>query len=50
MNNFARIPGTPIQSDGKSGSGSGLGGAGMLDWQTGVHVLWIGSAIFMLVL
>jgi len=49
-NNFTRIPGTPIQENGKSGSGQGLGGAGMLDWRTGVHVMWIGAAVFMLAL
>ncbi|KAE9382043.1 hypothetical protein N431DRAFT_476754 [Stipitochalara longipes BDJ] len=49
-NNFTRIPGTPIQENGKGGSGSGLGGAAMLDWRTGVHVLWIGAAVFMLAL
>jgi hypothetical protein len=58
-NNFTRIAGTPIEGNGNSGSGlgppkpganpgNGLGGAGMLDWSTGVHVLWIGAAIFML--
>ncbi|KAH8773107.1 hypothetical protein F5882DRAFT_441619 [Hyaloscypha sp. PMI_1271] len=60
-NNFTRIPGTPIQGHGNSGSGlggpkpdanpgNGLGGAGMLDWRTGLHVMWIGAAVFMLAL
>jgi len=60
-NNFTRIPGTPIQGNGNSGSGlggqkpdgnpkDGLGGAGMIDWRTGVHVMWVGAAVFMLAL
>jgi hypothetical protein len=47
-NNFTRIPGTPIQGDGKTGADGGLGGAGMLNWRTGVHVFWIGATLFML--
>lgn len=58
-NNFTRIPGTAIQgSSGTSGTGlggtkpdaspeDGLGGAGMLDWRTGVHAIWIGAVVFM---
>jgi hypothetical protein len=50
-NNFTRIAGTPIQENtGKDSGKNGIGGAGMLDWRTGVHVIWIGAfgLLFML--
>jgi len=60
-NNFTRIAGTPIQQNTGGGSGlgpqkpdatpgNGLGGAGMLDWRTAVHGIWIGAFALMLVL
>ncbi|KAL5320344.1 hypothetical protein ACEPPN_011145 [Leptodophora sp. 'Broadleaf-Isolate-01'] len=56
-NSFTRIAGTAIEGNDKDGSGNGnglggtkpdatsadgLGGAGVLDWRTGVHCTWIG--------
>ena len=58
-NSFTRIAGTPIETDGEgSGLGGtkpgastddGLGAAGITDWRTGAHALWIGAfALFLL--
>lgn len=50
-NNFTRIAGTPIQENtGKVSGKDGIGGAGMLDWRTSIHVIWIGAfgLLFML--
>ncbi|KUJ18683.1 uncharacterized protein LY89DRAFT_706372 [Mollisia scopiformis] len=50
-NNFTRIVGTAIQGNSGSGSSSnGLGGAGMLDWKTSVHAIWILAFVFMVLL
>ncbi|CZR50349.1 uncharacterized protein PAC_00221 [Phialocephala subalpina] len=48
-NNFTRIVGTAIQGN-KGGSGNGLGGAGMLDWRTSVHGIWIVAFGFLFML
>ncbi len=56
-NNFTRIAGTAIQGNGKGGNGlggekpdaspaNGLGGAGMLDWGTSVHLVWVAAIAF----
>ncbi|CZT47889.1 uncharacterized protein RSE6_08512 [Rhynchosporium secalis] len=42
-NSFTRIPGTPIQGGGKDGTS----GAGMVDWRTSGHWVWMG--VFVLV-
>lgn len=62
-NNFTRIAGTAIQGNSGSGGGNGLGpskpdagpgnglgGAGMLDWRTSVHAIWIVAFLFMIML
>jgi len=50
-NNFTRNAGTPIQENtGKDSGKNGLGGAGVLDWRTGVHVIWIGAFAFLFML
>lgn len=43
--NFTRILGTTIQS---GSNGQGLGGAGMLDWSTSTHFVWISVFVAML--
>jgi hypothetical protein len=50
-NNFTRIVGTAIQGNsGKTGSEGGLGGAGILDWRTSVHAIWMVALVFMFML
>lgn len=57
-NNFTRIVGTAIQGNSGSGSGlggskpdaspeNGLGGAGMLNWRTSVHGIWVVAFVFL---
>jgi hypothetical protein len=46
-NTFTRIAGTAIEGNGKKDAGGGLGGAGILDWRTNVHSVWIIAFIVM---
>ncbi len=41
--NFTRIAGTGIGT--KTSSEGGLGGAGIVDWRTAVHGVWIGAFV-----
>jgi hypothetical protein len=47
-NSFTRIPGTAIETSGKGSGLGGLGAAGMVDWKTAVHWIWIGAFALML--
>lgn len=50
-NNYTRIAASAIETGKPNGTaGSGLGGAGMLDWSTGVHSIWIGLSVLLFAL